>query len=52
MNEKVYFWHVDKNRGFLQVDNIILGMPSQVCPKYPKQQVCNIFPISHKKREG
>ena len=26
------------NKSFLQVDNIILGVRSQACPKYPKQQ--------------
>ena len=33
MNDEVYFWP-------LQVDTIILGVPSQACPKYPKYEIC------------
>ena len=44
--------HADKHRSFLQVDTIILGMRNQACPKYQEKQVCNIFAISQRKREG
>ena len=40
------------NKSFLQVDSITLGLHSQACPKYPKQQVYNIFKISQGKSEG
>ena len=43
---------LDKHGSFLQVHIIILGVRSQVCPKYPKLQVSNIFPISPGKRKG
>ena len=33
-------------RSFLQDDSITLGLHSQAHPKYPKQQVYNIFAIS------
>ena len=33
----------DKHESFLQGDSIFLGVCSQACPKYPKQQVCNAF---------
>ena len=36
---------------FLQIDNITLGVFSQACPKYPKQQVYNIFAILQGKCE-
>ena len=35
--------HEDKHQSFLQVDTIIFGACGQTCPKYPKQQVCNIL---------
>ena len=50
--DEVYFLPADKGESFLQVDSITLGVHSQACPKYPKQQVCNIFAISQRKREG
>ena len=40
------------NTSFLQVDSITLGVFSQACPKYPKQQVYNIFAISQRECEG
>ena len=43
MKDEVDSLLVDKHKCFLQVDNIILGVSSQSCPKYPKQQICNIF---------
>ena len=34
---EVYFWHVDNNWSFIQVDSIVLVVRSQVlCPKYSK----------------
>ena len=42
----------DKHENFLQVDSITLGVRSQACPNYPKQQIYNIFLISQGKREG
>ena len=42
----------DKHKRFLQVHIITLGVQSQAYPKYPKQQVCNIFPMSLGKCEG
>ena len=45
LGDAVNFLPVDKHGNFLQVDIIILDVCIQVCPKYPKQQVCNIFPI-------
>ena len=50
--DEVHFLLEDKHESFLQVDSINLGVGSQACPKYPKQQVYNIFVISQGKREG
>ena len=36
----------EQNKNFLQVDSITLGVDSQICPKKPKQKVCNIFGIN------
>ena len=36
VDDEVYFWHADKDRSFLQVDTIILGVRSQACSKYSK----------------
>ena len=52
MGDEVDFWPADKDETFLQIDSITLGVCSQTCPKYPKQQVCNMFPKSQEKREG
>ena len=52
MGYEIDFLPADKHKNFLQVDGIILGMCSQACPKYPKQQVYNISAISQGKREG
>ena len=51
MRDEVYFLSADKHKLFLQGDSIILGLSSQACPKYPKQQFYNIFAISQGKRE-
>ena len=34
-----------------EVESITLGMYSQACSKYPKQQVYNVFATSQGKRE-
>ena len=52
MGNEVDFLPADKYESFLQVDSITLGVCSQACPKYLKQQVYNIFAISQEKREG
>ena len=52
MGYEIDFLPADKHKNFLQGDGIILGMCSQACPKYPKQQVYNISAISQGKREG
>ena len=44
MNNEVYFWYGDKHQNLLQVD-YHFG-----CPKYPKQQVYNIFAIPQGKK--
>ena len=49
---KVYFLSADKHESFLQVDSITLDVRSKAYPKYPKQQIYNIFAISQGKREG
>ena len=52
MEDEVDFLLADKHESFLQDDSVILGVCCQSCSKYPKQQVRNIFAISHRKREG
>ena len=52
MGVEVGFLPANKYQSFLQVDSITLGLCNQVCPKYPKQYVCNIFVISQGKHEG
>ena len=52
MGDEVDFLSADKQESFLQVDSINLGVRSWACPKYPKQQLYNIFVISQGKREG
>ena len=49
VNDKVDFLPADKHKSFLQ-DSITLGVRSQTCPKYRKQQVYNIFAICQGKR--
>ena len=36
----------------IKADGLTLGVHSQACPKYPKQQIYNIFAISQEKCEG
>ena len=42
----------DKRKSLPQIENKIFGVHSQTCPKYPKQQVYNIFAISQGKHKG
>ena len=39
----VDFLPVDKLKNFLKDDCFTFGVHSQLCPKYPKQQACNIL---------
>ena len=52
MGDEVDFLPADKHESFPQDNSITLGVHSQTCPKYPKQQICNIFSTSEGKREG
>ena len=52
MGDEVDFLPSDKHKVFVQADSITLVVCSQACPKYPKQQVYDIFLISQGKREG
>ena len=52
MGDEVDFLPADKRECFLQDYSITLGLHSQVCPKYSKQQVCIISAMSQGKREG
>ena len=47
-----WFSPTDKHESFLQDDSITLGVFSQACPKYPKQQVCYFFEISEEVSDG
>ena len=49
--DEVDFSPADKQKS-LQGDNVNVGLFSQACPKYPKQQVFNIFAISPEKHWG
>ena len=46
---ELIFLPADKYKYFLQTDSITLGVHSQACPKYPKQQACNMLAISQGK---
>ena len=46
------FLPADNQKSFLQGNCIILCVHSEACPKYLKQQVCNISAISQEKHEG
>ena len=52
MGNEVDFLPADKHKRFVLVDSITLGVYIKTCPKYPKQQVNNIFAISQRKHEG
>ena len=47
--EMKLIFYLQINTSFLQIDSITMGVFSQACPKYPKQQVYNIFEISQRK---
>ena len=51
MAYEIDFLPADKKK-FLQIDSITLVVHSQAYPKYPKQQVYNVFAISQGKRIG
>ena len=46
---RVLIFCLQINTSLLQVDSISLGVCSQACPNYPKQQFYNIFAISQGK---
>ena len=48
--DEVDFLHADKHQNFLQGDTIIVSGHDQVFSKYSKQQICDIFTISQKRR--
>ena len=50
--DEVDFFPPDKHGSCVQDDHITFVVHSQACPKYPKQQVWNIFAIFHRKHEG
>ena len=63
-NKFTYFCNISKNawgmklifclqfsKGILRVDSMKLSVCSQVCPKYSKQQLYNIFVVSQGNRE-
>ena len=41
----VHYLHADKHSKVLQVGTIVFDGSGQTCPKYPKQEVDNIFAI-------
>ena len=52
MGNEVDVLLADKHKSFLQDDGTTLGVRSQTCRKYRKQQVYIIFAIFQGKREG
>ena len=50
--DEVDFLSADKHESFLQVDTITLGVQSQACSKYPKEEIYNIYVIPQGKRQG
>ena len=48
---QIDFVHADKHVSFLQSDVIIFDGDGQAFSKFPKQQVCNVFTISQKKKK-
>ena len=49
MNDEVDFLHADRDENTLQTDTMIFDGDGQAFPKFPREQVCNIFTISWKK---
>ena len=52
MSDQVDFLFVDKHQSFVHDVTIAYGVRGQVCPKYQKWQVSNIFVIVQKRGEG
>ena len=52
MGDEDNFLPVDEHKSFLQVGSNALDVHSRASPKYPKQQVYNIFAISQGKHDG
>ena len=52
MGGEVDFLPGHQHESFVQSDSVTLGLHSQACPKYLKQQVYNMFVIFQGKREG
>ena len=52
MGDEDNFLPVDEHKSFLQVGSNALDVHSLASPKYPKQQVYNIFAISQGKHDG
>ena len=46
MKDQVDFLHAGKRQKFLQIDTIVWGVCGQVCPNYPKKQICYLFTMS------
>ena len=46
MNDEVDFLHADRDENNLQTDTMIFDGDGQAFPKFPREQVCNIFTIS------
>ena len=51
LSDEVVFLHTDKHESLLQIDSIILMGDGQAFPKFPKQQVSNIFTTSQKRSQ-
>ena len=47
--EEVDFLYTDKNESFLQLDTMIFDDDGQTFPRFPKQQVSNVFRITYKR---
>ena len=48
VHDEIFFGHIDKHQNFLQVDTIILGRHSLVCPKYANKKFAYLCNISRK----
>ena len=49
VSDEVDFLHANKHESFLHIDTIIFEGDGQAFLKFPKQQVYNLFTISHKR---
>ena len=52
IGDEVNFLPADKHKSSPQDDSITLGVRIKTCPKYQKEEVCNIFAIFQGKCEG